>query len=198
MEYPAPFSHIPTYCIGTNLLQVVIHTPKNGRNSYAYNTEYNTWELATVLPPQSIFPCDIGYIPQTWSYTKQCIETFVLADEPTFSGCLVQAHLLGAIQMRVLNSDTDLFDIEYLIAAATTSHHYGAYTQLQQLDSTLLDTLEHFLTTHNNNKGFSPVARLGASAAKAIVFEGQIRYKKLPIKSFRRSRRKGRGGSSRL
>lgn len=195
MERHMPFAHIPTYHIGTDFLHVVIHTQKNGCNSYAYNTVFNTWELATVLPPPNTFPCDIGIIPQTRSYTKQHIETLVLTDEPTFPGCLVQARLLGAIQMRTPNSGTDLFDIECLIAAAIPSHQYGSYTHLQQLDANLLLTLEHFLATHNASKGFVPVARLGASAAKAVVFEGQLRYKKLPIRSFRRSRRRGRGGS---
>lgn len=198
MSLNSSFANIPTYCQGTDLVNTVIHTPKHGRNGYTHDAEHDRWHLTTVLPPTSVFPYDIGYIPGTFSHTRQWVETLVLMDEPTFPGCFLQVRLLGTIRFGSPTDSTGMLDADYLIAAATTSHYYGSYTQLQHLDATFVDGIEQFIQTSAvlNKYRLQPIGRFGASAAKAVVFEGQLRYKKLPIRTFRRIRRRGGHGEA--
>lgn len=198
MSLNSSFASIPTYCKGTNLVHIVIHTPKHGRNGYTHDIEHDLWELTTVLPPTNMFPYDIGYIPGTLSHTKQWVETLVLMDEPTFPGCLLQAHLLGTIRFGSPTDSTGMLDTDYLIAAATASYRYGSCTKLQQLEPAFLDSIEQFIQTSAviNKYRLHPIGRFGPSTAKAVVFEGQLRYKRLPIRTFRRWRRRGRDGTS--
>ena len=45
--------------------KVIVETPKDRRNKFGYNVEYDTFELKFLLPQGLVFPFDFGFIPST-------------------------------------------------------------------------------------------------------------------------------------
>ena len=48
----------------TDLLVVVIETPKGSRNKYAFDPQERIFSLSKVLPAGMEFPYDFGFVPQ--------------------------------------------------------------------------------------------------------------------------------------
>ena len=49
----------------SELIQVVIETPKSSRNKYALDPDQNVFALTRVLPAGMMFPYDFGFVPST-------------------------------------------------------------------------------------------------------------------------------------
>src|SRR5437764_3314124 len=151
-------------------LNVVIDTPKGCRNKYAFDFEVNAYKLKTVLPSGAVFPFDFGSIAGTVADDGDPLDVLLLMDEPVFAGCLVESRLLGVIQAKqTKNGKTERND--RLIAVAAESHTHGGLKSLDDLDSTMMDEIEHFFISYNEARGkkFQPVRRRGPKQAKAIV-----------------------------
>src|SRR6202158_4103631 len=80
------------------IVQVVIETPKDSRNKYAFDPEQKVFELKKVLPAGMTFPYDFGFIPRTKADDGDPVDVLVLMDEPAFSGCVLKCRPIGVIQ----------------------------------------------------------------------------------------------------
>jgi inorganic pyrophosphatase len=155
-------------------LNVVIDTPKGCRNKYAFDFDVNAYKLKTVLPSGAVFPFDFGSIAGTVADDGDPLDVLLLMDEPVFVGCLVESRLLGVIQAnQTKNGKTERND--RLIAVAAESHTHGGLKSLDDLDSTMIDEIEHFFISYNEARGkkFEPIGRRGPKDAKAIVKKHQ-------------------------
>lgn len=151
-------------------LNVVIDTPKGSRNKYAFDFKINAYKLKTVLPHGAVFPFDFGSIPGTVAEDGDPLDVLVLMDEPVFIGCLIGARLLGVIEAKQSeNGKTERND--RLIAVAAESHTNRELKSLQELDSKLVDEIEHFFVSYNRARGkkFKPKARKGPAVAKRLI-----------------------------
>lgn len=151
-------------------LNVVIDTPKGCRNKYAFDFDVNAYKLKTVLPSGAVFPFDFGSIAGTIADDGDPLDVLLLMDEPVFTGCLVESRLLGVIQaQQTKNGKTERND--RLIAVAAESHTHAGLKSLADLDSTVMDEIEHFFISYNEARGkkFEPVRRRGPKHAKSIV-----------------------------
>ena len=169
------FERLPPFDQESGYLQVVIDTPKGRRNKFAYDFEKQTYVLKAVLPEGMVFPFDFGSIPGTRASDGDPIDVLVLMDEPTFCGCLVEARLLGVIEAN--QTDTGKGGREKrerndrLIAVAAESPAHEKVKALKDLDSGLLDQIEHFFVNYNRERGrkFTPLGRRGAKHAEKLV-----------------------------
>jgi inorganic pyrophosphatase len=151
-------------------LNVVIDTPKGCRNKYAFDFDVKAYKLKTVLQSGAVFPFDFGSIAGTVADDGDPLDVLLLMDEPVFAGCLVESRLLGVIQAKqTKKGKTERND--RLIAVAAESHTHGGLKSLDDLDSTMMDEIEHFFISYNEARGkkFQPVRRRGPKHAKAIV-----------------------------
>src|ERR1700684_3818307 len=80
------------------LIQVIIETPANSRNKFAFDPQQGIFALKKVLPAGMVFPYDFGFLPQTIAPDGDPIDVLLLMDEPAFPGCAVQARLVGVIE----------------------------------------------------------------------------------------------------
>ena len=83
---------------GSQNLNVIIETPKGCRNKYAYDKNHRVFVLKTVLPNGMVFPFDFGSIPGTEAEDGDPLDILILMDEPAFTGCLIEARLIGVIE----------------------------------------------------------------------------------------------------
>ena len=151
-------------------LNVVIDTPKGSRNKYAFDFSINAYKLKTVLPHGAVFPFDFGSIPGTIAEDGDPVDVLVLMDEPVFIGCVVEARLLGLIEAeQTKGGKTERND--RVIAVAAESHTNRDLKSIKNLDSTLIDEIEHFFVSYNDarDKKFKPTARKGPAAAKRLI-----------------------------
>jgi inorganic pyrophosphatase len=91
-------SHLPPYDIKSGHLNAIIETPKASRNKFKYHEEYGLFMFDKALPTGQSFPFDFGFLPSTIGEDGDPLDVLILTEEPTFTGCLVLARLLGVIE----------------------------------------------------------------------------------------------------
>src|SRR5690348_1777047 len=96
----ANLAMLPAFDETTELVHVVIETPKGCRNKYAWDPEMRIFKLKKTLPVGDRFPFDFGFIPSTEGDDGDPLDVLLLLDEPAFAGCLVKARLVGIIEAK--------------------------------------------------------------------------------------------------
>ena len=170
----SPFDSLEPFDTETGDLNVVIETPKNCRNKYAYDEKLGVFVLKGVLAVGHSFPYDFGFIPQTLGGDGDPLDVLVLMDEPAFVGCLVPSRLVGVIEAEQTERDGKVERNDRLIAVAANSQIHSEVKSINDLNERLIDEIEHFFIAYNEIKGkkFQPLKRSGAIKAKKIIEEG--------------------------
>ena len=160
-------------------LNVVIETPKGCRNKYAFDFDLRSYKLKGVLPKGAVFPFDFGSIPGTVADDGDPLDVLLLMDEPAFTGCLVEARLLGVIEAEQTEKGKTQRN-DRLIAVAAESHTHASLKSLSKLEPKLVDEIEHFFISYNQARGkeFKPIGRKGPAAATRLIKKKWRRRKK--------------------
>ncbi len=156
----------------TRHLNVIIETAQGSRNKYKYDPEFNCIKLSHILTEGAVFPFDFGFIPSTSGEDGDPLDVLVLMDSPAVPGCLVQCRLIGGITAKqTVKGKTTRND--RLIGVATESHRYRKIKLLKDLDSTLLDQIEHFFISYNvmRKRKFKVLSRIGPKQALNLIQE---------------------------
>jgi inorganic pyrophosphatase len=175
----------------TGDLNVVIETPKGSRNKFTYDEEHRLFKLGGVLPAGAVFPFDFGFVPSTLGGDGDPLDVLILMDEPAFPGCLVPARLLGVVEAKQSEADTEAIRNDRLVAVAAKARNHRDVHSLSGLSDNLIGEIEHFFISYNEIKGkqFKPIGRFGPRRALKLIREG--------AKSFRQKRRKHKTTGSR-
>ena len=161
---------LPPFDRKSGNLNVVIDTPKGSRNKYAFDFDRRGYLLKTVLPKGLKFPFDFGSIPGTVAADGDPLDALVFMDEPAFTGCLVEARLIGVIEAEQ-TKDGKKERNDRLIAVAERSATHGKIESLRDLDRTLVKEIEHFFVFYNRERGkkFKPLGRFGPKRATRLI-----------------------------
>jgi inorganic pyrophosphatase len=136
---------------GTNIprvVNVIVEIPKGRRSKFEVDKKTGLMRLDRYLFSSSHYPGDYGFIPQTLAEDGDPLDALVMVNEPTFSGCLIEARVVGLFRMKdrgvndfkvlgVPNSDPLFAEIEEL---GDVPHHY-------------LREVEHFFGTYKQLEG---------------------------------------------
>jgi inorganic pyrophosphatase len=120
-----------------------IEIPRGSRNKYEYDEASGSFRLDRVLHSSVHYPTDYGFIPETLAEDGDHLDILVLVQEPTFSGCLVEARPIGGLNM----SDEKGSDFKVL-AVPVGDPRYAHVTELQQLGDHWLREIETFFSTY--------------------------------------------------
>src|SRR5580704_5483700 len=85
---------------GKDLVFAVIETPAGIRHKFAFEPKFGIMRLKMTLAEGLMWPYDYGFIPQTLGEDGDPVDVLVLNDAPTFSGCLLQVRMLGAVLLK--------------------------------------------------------------------------------------------------
>jgi inorganic pyrophosphatase len=164
---------------GREELNAVIETAKGNRNKFKYDEELGLFRLRKTLPLGMVYPFDFGFVPSTRGDDGDPLDVLVLMDEPAFPGCLVASRLLGVV-LAEQNEQGKTVSNDRLIAAATVSHSFREIRALDQLNQGLLDEIEHFFASYSRMEGkdWRPTGRRGPERARALVAEGEARFRR--------------------
>jgi inorganic pyrophosphatase len=164
-------------------LNVVIETPKGSRNKFAYDLELELYKLKGTLPLGASFPYDFGFVPSTLGSDGDPIDVMLLMEVPAFTGCLVEARLIGVIEVeQTEEGNTERND--RLIAVYPKSPLYEEVHTLDDLGQGMIHQIEHFFHSYNEVKGheFRVLARQGVDRAVELIREGEKLFKQKGMK----------------
>jgi len=168
----SPYDQLNFKAAEEGLISVVIETPRGSRNKYKYDPQLHLFQLHSVLPAGSVFPYDFGYVPGTMADDGDPLDVLLLMDSPAFTGCVVEARLIGVIEAEQ-TEDRKTVRNDRIVAIAKDAHDYQDLKTLKDLNHNLLKELEHFFVSYNElkNKKFKLLAARGISAAKEMVYQ---------------------------
>jgi inorganic pyrophosphatase len=171
---------LDAFDLETELLNVIVDTPKGSRNKFSYDEKHGLFKLSGVLPVGAIFPFDFGFIPSTQGGDGDPLDVLLLLDESAFTGCLVPARLLGMIKAEQTEREGAKMRNDRLIAVAADSATHSGLKDLKDLNKALLEQIEHFFISYNAIKGkeFKPIGRFGAERAERVVRDGIKKFAK--------------------
>jgi inorganic pyrophosphatase len=81
------------------IVEALIEIPRGSRNKYEYDDERGLMKLDRVLHSSVHYPTDYGIIPDTLAPDGDHLDILIIIHEPTFPGCLVDARVIGGLDM---------------------------------------------------------------------------------------------------
>src|SRR5215471_3455044 len=119
---------------GTNVPEVVNATGLFRLDRYLYSS--------------SVYPGDYGFIPQTLAADGDPLDILVMVNEPTFSGCLIEARVVGMFRMKDKGAD----DFKVL-GVPNADPLFGHVKKLDDVPPHFLREVEHFFGTYKQLEG---------------------------------------------
>jgi inorganic pyrophosphatase len=133
-------------------INMIVETPRGTRHKYALNEEIGIIEWSRTLPAGMTWPCDFGFIPQTHAGDGDPLDVALLIEEGTFSGCLVQARLVGMIGF-VKNGEENNRLLAVPATKGGAGSHWTEVRDLSDLSTRKVREIEAFLTQYNEFEG---------------------------------------------
>ena len=159
-----------------DVLQVVIETPKNSRNKYAFDHDRNVIVLRKVLPAGMVFPYDFGFVPSTLAEDGDPIDVLLLMDEPAFPGCVLNARLIGVIEGEDELDGGKTQRNDRLLAVAEASHTFADIHDAANLPENLASHMREFFEQYPRllgGKTYKVLATKGPAEAKRLIEEAR-------------------------
>ena len=77
---------------------VTVEIPKGSRNKYEFDEELGLFRLDRMLFSSVHYPADYGFVRDTMGEDGDPLDAMVIVGEPTFTGCVIAAKPVGALQ----------------------------------------------------------------------------------------------------
>jgi inorganic pyrophosphatase len=108
--------------------------------------------LGGLLPEGMMFPFDFGFIPSTLADDGDPLDVMVLMDAPAHAGCLIEVRLIGIIHAKQ-TEDGKTEKNDRLLAVAIHSYDHENLTTIEEISKTLLEQVEAFFVSYNEQRG---------------------------------------------
>ncbi len=83
----------------TSVTEAIIEIPMGTQNKYEVDKERNRIKLNRVLYSKMTYPAEYGFIEETLAEDGDPLDILVLATTKTFPGCIVEARVIGYLDM---------------------------------------------------------------------------------------------------
>jgi inorganic pyrophosphatase len=157
----------------------VIETPAQTRHKYAFEPKYGIMTLKMTLAEGLAWPYDYGFVPQTLGDDGDPVDVLVLNDAPTFSGCLLQVRMLGAVLLKKNGVENDR-----LVACPKrrpgVTLRTDAFESLGDIPKDMMSGIERFLVDYSAEEG-NKISFEGTGSRKdafTLIRKGQKRFRK--------------------
>lgn len=152
-------------------IDIIIETPKGCRNKYAYDEKVKAFRLKKILPVGAVFPFDFGFIPGTKGEDGDPLDVLVIMNEPAYPGCVVECRIIGALKAKQTERDRKAEENDRLIAVSVVSTSYSEVRSLKDINKNILDEIEHFFVSYNEQAGkkFEPGGWANAKESMMLI-----------------------------
>ena len=163
---PRPdYSDIPPGTDLPRVVNVIVEIPKGRRSKFEIDKKTGIFRLDRYLFSSSHYPGDYGFIPQTLAEDGDALDAIVMVNEPTFSGCLIEARVLGLFRMTDRGkNDFKVFGVPH------TDPLFAEIQVLADVPHHFLREVEHFFGTYKQLEG-AKVETLGWAPAPDAIAE---------------------------
>jgi inorganic pyrophosphatase len=165
-----PPDRIDPFATDQKSLRVIIETPKGSRNKFKYDSKLGTYRLNSVLAEGMVFPYDFGFVPLTKAEDGDPLDVLLLMDAPAFTGCIVEARIIGVIEAEQ-TEDGKTTRNDRVLAVATESHIHAHIKEPSDLNSNMIRELEDFFVAYNKARGtkFKLLGCKGMNTAMKLI-----------------------------
>lgn len=146
------------------VIRCIIEIPKGRRSKFEVDKQTGLMRLDRYLYASAHYPGDYGFIPKTLAEDGDALDILVMVNEPTFSGCLIEARVVGLFRMKDRGSN----DFKVL-GVPSTDPLFNEYRALKDVPAHFLREVEHFFSTYKQLEGVTTEALGWGQAAEAIV-----------------------------
>jgi len=131
-----------------SVVNMIVEIPKGCRSKFELDKETGLIKLDRYLYSSSVYPGDYGFIPQTLAADGDPLDILVMVNEPTFSGCLIEARVVGMFRMKDKGAD------DYKVLGVPNDDPlFGHVKRLQDVPPHFLREVEHFFGTYKQLEG---------------------------------------------
>src|SRR5688500_8284957 len=148
-----------------SVVNMIVEIPTGKRNKYELDKDTGLIKLYRYLYSSSVYPGDYGFIPQTLAEDGDPLDILVMVNEPTFSGCLIEARVVGLFRMK----DHGHNDFKVL-GVPHSDPLFAEFQNLGDVPSHYLREVEHFFATYKQLEG-THVEPMGWATAQDAVLE---------------------------
>ena len=127
------------------IIYVVVEIPKKSRNKYEYDEDGGFIKLDRVLFSSLHYPGDYGFVPRTLHADGDPLDVLVMTNEPTFSGCVIEARPLGVFRL-VDKGDYD----DKILAVPHTDPLFSEYHDLDDVPIHFMEEMAHFFSVYKD------------------------------------------------
>lgn len=154
-----------------NTIIAMIESPKGSGQKFDYDPENQRFKLNKILPAGMVFPFDFGMIPDTKGEDGDPLDIIVIDESGTFPGCLIECRVIGALQAEQTERDGEKMRNDRFVGIPLVSQMFPEVTELRSLPESILNQLEHFFRSYNEQAGkeFKVIARLSARKALKLL-----------------------------
>jgi inorganic pyrophosphatase len=155
------------------MLRVVIETPKESRNKFAFNADDHIFELKKVLPAGMAFPYDFGFVPSTEADDGDPVDVLVLMDEPAFPGCVLTCRPIGVMQGEQGDKKQKVRN-DRILAVEKDAHSWADIKNISDLGKQFVRELEAFFVDYHKLSGerYRVLGLKGPAQARKLVKSG--------------------------
>jgi len=157
------YAQVPAGVKLPTVVNTIIEIPKGRRSKFEIDKKTGIMRLDRYLYSSSHYPGDYGFIPQTLAEDGDPLDVLVMVNEPTFSGCLIETHVVALFRM----SEAGVNDYKVL-GVPNTDPLYEHIRDLQDVPNHFLREVEHFFATYKQLEGAEIETAGWAPAADAI------------------------------
>src|SRR6266498_3080295 len=156
------------------IVNAIIEIPQGSRAKYEIDKDTGLLKLDRVIYSSFYYPCNYGFIPQTYGDDKDPLDILVITSQPVQAMCLMQAKVIGVMQM-IDSGDAD----DKIIAVAANDPSVNHYNNIEEIPPHFFDELRHFFEEYKTleNKTVS-VEEFGDKAKALQIVEDAIKLYK--------------------
>ncbi|MBV8552585.1 MAG: inorganic diphosphatase [Acidobacteriaceae bacterium] len=155
------------------LVRVIIEIPKNSSNKYEYDGNLGVFRLDRALYSPMHYPGDYGFIPGTLAEDGDPLDILVLVNEPSFTGCMMEARPLGLLHM-VDGKEND----QKVLAVPNRNPRFDGIHTMDQIFPHVRREIEYFFSIYKELQGAKTEMKGwgGPREARKVINESRQAY----------------------
>ncbi len=155
------------------IVRMIVEIPKNSSNKYEYDGNLGVFRLDRALYSPLHYPGDYGFIPGTLAEDRDPLDVLVIADEPSFTGCMIAVRPVGVLDMTD-NEEPD----QKILAVPNRNPRFDQIHTIDQVFPHKLREIEHFFAIYKELEGKRTEMRgwQGPREARDVIRISRQRY----------------------
>ena len=137
-----------------DIVEIIVEIPYRSRNKYEIDSVTGRIKLDRVLYSALSYPGEYGFINNTLSDDGDSLDILIIAENPTFPGCIVDARVIGYLDV-IDNNEGD----QKVIAVLAKDPRTNQINEINDLPEHQLIEIKDFFQNYKNLQGIKVVAK---------------------------------------